>query len=249
VVFHADVTDVDVNSSSGKLSRNPNILKSVVFVARPTEVLINPKVSQFSDVRESSNLATFWCNLLELHNSNNLNNLTSAAWTNPEYRYPSLPISVLHPGLQLGHLDSYWEPEPALIRSVLDSPTKLKLISCYYDNDSDNFLNFCENHPLLEVLKLSTWAGYGAGIKQSAWNNDSWKNLSRLKILSLGAELIGIKKFKTQFFLRVCSNSISTFIQGTIYHIYHLSSKVAHSSRSWRLSVFAIIAFILLKKS
>jgi len=154
-------------------------------------IACNHKVSRFSDIRESSNLTTFWCNLLDLHNSNNLNNLTSVAWATLQFKFPQLPISVRHPGLQLCHLESYWEPEPILMPTILDSPTQLKLISCYYDNHSDNFLNFCENHPLLEVLKLSTWAGYGFGIKRAAWNKDSWKNLSRLKILSLGAELIG----------------------------------------------------------
>jgi len=151
------------------------------------------EVCQFFHVRESSNLTTFWCNVLQLHSNKNLNNLTSAAWAVPEVRNPWIPIDILHPGLQLGHLESYWEPEPILMRTVLDSPTKLKLISCYYD--SDNFQNFCENHPFLEVLKLDTWTGpniIGNDRKtQTTWNTNSWENLSRLRILSFRPALIG----------------------------------------------------------
>jgi len=153
-----------------------------------------PIVCQFFDVRESSNLTTFWSNLLQLHHCNHLNNLTSVAWTTSETRNQPLPIDVLHPGLQLGHLESYWEPEPILMRSVLDSPTKLKLISCFYD--SNNFQNFCENHPLLEVLKLGIdgigWNNAGNNQTRTVWNRDSWKNLSKLRSLSFRAALIGM---------------------------------------------------------
>ena len=177
-----------------KLSRNPSKLKSVVFVAAqppPDELNNNYRVSRFLDLREGPNLTTFWCNVLELHNSNHLNKLTSVAWATPGARNQTLPIHLLHPDLQLGHLESYWEPEPVLMRSVLDSPTKLKLISCFYD--SNHFTNFCENHTQLQVLKLCTWTPtFRDDITQSpnVWNKDSWKNLSRLKVLSLPSSLI-----------------------------------------------------------
>jgi len=194
VVGKARVTESEMNANFNLSHCNPNILKSLVFVAEP---LAEPnsihQVSQFFDVREcGSNLTTFWCNFLELHHSNHLNNLASVAWSNPELRAQPLPISVLHPGLELGHLESYWEPEPVLMRSVLDSPSKLKLISCFYD--SNNFQNFCENHPLLEVLKINYWALtliWDKSKSLKVWNTDSWKNLSRLKILSLKATLSG----------------------------------------------------------
>jgi len=172
---------------------DPIILKSLVFVSEPlAEPNTNHQVSTFYEVREDgSNLTTFWCNFLQLHNSENLNNLTSVAWNTPELRNQPLPISVLHPGLQLGHLESYWEPEPILMRSVLNSPTKLKLISAFYD--SNNFQNFCENHPQLQVLKLNSWTLTSPSDKSQSpkvWNQDSWKNLSRLRILSLNSTLI-----------------------------------------------------------
>jgi len=181
-----------INSNS-ILSRHPSILKSVVIVVSRLYSL-NP--FSFFDVREGSNLTTFWCKLLELHHSNHLNKLTSVAWDirDRDFRIRDqlLPIQLLLPGLQLGHLESYWEPEPVLMRTVLDSPTKLKLISCYFD--SNNFQNFCEYHPLLEVLKLRYWSeGWKKDIQNpSALNQDSWRNLSRLRILSLDSALFGI---------------------------------------------------------
>jgi len=163
----------------------------VVFVATR---LYDKRSLSFFDVREGSNLTTFWCNLLELHHSNHLNKLSSVAWAIRDLRRRDqlLPISVLHPGLELGHLESYWEPEPVLMRTVLDSPTKLKLINGFYD--SKNFQNFCENHPLLEVLKLGYWRfGWTNDYQnRAALNQDSWRNLSRLRILSLDSTLIGI---------------------------------------------------------
>jgi len=168
-----------------KLSRNPSRLKSLVFVATPTKLHAN-RVYRFFDVEDSSNLTTFWCNLLQLHDNSNLPyNLTSVAWTAPYW-----DNQQQLPGPQLGHLESYWEPNLVLMKSVLDSPTKLKLINCFYD--PDNFLNFCENHPLLEVLKLVELdLGWEICNKsRTVWNSDSWKNLSRLRILSVEAALI-----------------------------------------------------------
>lgn len=166
-------------------------LKSLVFVAQPVGIFSN-QVYQFINFSMGCKLTTLWCYLFELNNSNiNLNNLTSVAWITSECRDQLLPINLLHPGLQLGHLESYWEPEPVLMRTVLDSPTKLKLINCYYD--SNNFQNFCENHPLLEVLKLCIGRGWNIGDQTpTVWNEDSWKNFCKLRILSLKTVSIGI---------------------------------------------------------
>lgn len=182
VVYWINPTGID---SDSKLFRNPSTLKSVVFVATPAEVFAN-QVGLF-DVREGFNLTTFWCNLLKLYQINNLNKLTSVAWSVPEEsRDQRLPINILHPDLQLGHLESYWEPERVLMRSVLDSPTKLKLISCFYN--APNFPNFCEHHPLLEVLKLGIGTGWYENLIDL--NEDSWRTLSKLRILSLETALI-----------------------------------------------------------
>ena len=177
--------------NSRTLFHNPNILKSVVFVAEPTGVIVDRHQApfQFSDVIEGSNLTIFWCNLLRLQNSN-MNNLTSMAL--PLIRdQVSLPLNVLHPGLRLGHLESYWEPAPILMKSVLNSPTKLKLISCFYSNDHD-FNHFCQNHLLVEVLKLGIWINRMINNRRdpAMWNMDPWKYLARLRILSLQTVLI-----------------------------------------------------------
>jgi len=84
-------------------------LKSLVFVVQPVGEYSN-QVYQFINFSEGCKLTTLWCNLFELNfNSNiNLNNLTSVAWITPEWRDQLLPIYLLHPGLQLGHLESYW---------------------------------------------------------------------------------------------------------------------------------------------
>jgi len=165
------------------LFRNPNILKGVVLIAEPFFVFVErlEPPCQFYDIIEGSNLTTFWCNLLLLrdNNRNNLNSLGLAAIGDQIWN--ELPLNVLQPGLRLGQLESYWEPGHVLMRSVVKSPTKLKLISCFYNHE--NFQNFCENHPLLEVLKL----GHGSNKYPSTiWDNrESWKNLARLRILSL----------------------------------------------------------------
>ncbi len=188
VVCKAWVANAEMNDSFKLNYSNPSILKSLIFLAEPLlgePKMIGHQVSRFFDVREDgSNLTTLWCNFLELHNSPNVNNLTSVAWDTPEFQLRPPPISILHPGLQLGHLESYWEPEPILMGSVLDSPTKLKLISCFYR--SENFQNFSENHPLLEVLKLCfRWAWNVNDQIRAVGNEDSWKNLSKLRIISL----------------------------------------------------------------
>ncbi len=205
--------------SDSILSRHPGLLKSVVFVATPLND--NQQLYPFFDVRESTNLTTFWCNLLQLHHCNHLNKLTSVAWAVLERRNQQLPINLLHPGLQLGHLESYWEPEPILMGTVLDSPTKLKLISCFYD--SKNFQNFCENHPLLEVLKLGIGIDWNwENPNRTGLNSDSWRNISKLRILSLEAALIGNL---STFIKDVCcliSNFLKFWFQSKISRDCHI---------------------------
>ena len=159
-------------------------------MAEPGVLVVNQLRARFFDVIEGSNLETFWCNLLQLQNSTNLNNLTSMALTltKNQVTYPYTLLGILHPGLQLGRLESYWDPGPVLMSSILDSPTQLKLISCFYNHET--FKNFCQNHPLLEVLKLGIWFGFSSQEDSRIWNADSWKNLARLRILSLQSSLI-----------------------------------------------------------
>lgn len=145
--------------NSNTLFRNTNILKSVVFVVEPGKGFFNRREAsfQFSEVIEGSNLSTFWCNLLQLENSN-LSHLSSMAIT-LMHNQVSLPLHVLHPGLQLGLLESYvvnYESAPILMNTVFKSQTQS---CCFYNHE--NFQNFCQNHPLLEVVKL----GIGTGCK------------------------------------------------------------------------------------
>lgn len=56
------------------------------------------------------------------------------------------------------------------------------------------FHDFCLNHELIEVMKLR-YGGGQTGMGKATpleWNSETWRNLPKLRILSLEANLIGI---------------------------------------------------------
>ena len=173
-------------------------LKSLIFVAVPTG--FSHERFQFYDVREDCKLTTLWSNILDI-NCSELKNceLRSLSWNSPKID------GEIHPGIHLEALESFWEPKPILMKSI-KAPTKLKLLQCYFDPEVvylslfhlhlnnlfdlvKNFQNFCRFCPLIEVLKLDT---HDERASPLVWNNESWKNLSRLRVLSMQATLIGI---------------------------------------------------------
>ena len=80
----------------------------------------------FYDVREDCKLD---CNILgincpELKNSQ----IRSLKWNGHNKE------AVIHPGIRLDDLESYWEPKPILMKSI-GAPTKLKLVHCHFDSE------------------------------------------------------------------------------------------------------------------
>lgn len=178
-------------------------LKSLIFVVEPT--LYSYPLFQFYDVQENSQLMTLWSNILGINCPDNLENsqLRSLSWN---LRWDGKPT------IHLDNLESIWQSFSRL-RWILNinAPTKLKLVRCGYDGEVmmhvqtylnifkifkifnflfyvQHFQDFCRYCPLIEVLGLD-----GAFYKASPlhWNDESWKHLPKLRILSVAASLIG----------------------------------------------------------
>lgn len=164
-------------------------LKSLIFLAVPTSDSFQE--FPFYDVREDCELTTLWTNALRF----NCPELKNCKMSSLSWKFSSKEVE-LHPGICVDNLESYWEPESFLMRSI-KAPTKLKLVHCLFDPEVvdfnhifitshfinyfllflQNFQDFCLFSPLIEVLKLESH--YKAS--PLVWNKESWKKLARLR--------------------------------------------------------------------
>lgn len=133
-----------------KRKRSYPRLKSLILVAVPTR--FSHECFQFYDVREYCKLTTLWSNILDI-NCSELKNceLRSLSWNSSEID------GQIHPGIHLEALESYWEPKPLLMKSI-KTPTKLKLVQCYFDPEVVNLLLF--NLHLINFLCDKEFPGF-----------------------------------------------------------------------------------------